>query len=267
MKLCIIGLGKMGSALLQGMLEAGVFQAKDITGCDLRVAEEESSQDFSGIRTTKNNCMGAEDADIILLAVKPQVINGVLEEIKESVQNKLIISIAAGININRIESYLPSSCRIVRVMPNTPILVKEGISAIAPNTGVTEEDLQIVRDIFGGVGKIVEVEEKLMDAVTGLSGSGPAYIYIIIEALADGGVLMGLPRELSLKLAAQTVLGSARMVLETGKHPGELKDMVTSPAGTTIQGLKVLEDNALRGIILNAVKEAAERSRELNEID
>jgi len=173
MKLCIIGLGKMGSALLQGMLEAGVFQVQDITGCDLRVAEEESSQDFSGIRTTKNNCLGAEGADIVLLAVKPQVINGVLEEIRESVQNKLIISIAAGININ------------VRVMPNTPLLVKEGISAITPDTGVTEEDLQIVRDIFSGVGEIVEIEEKLMDAVTGLSGSGPAYIYIIIEALAS----------------------------------------------------------------------------------
>lgn len=266
MKLCVIGLGKIGSALVQGMLQAGIYQAEEIIGCDINVTVKESNEAYGGIQTTTDNCQGAEQSEVVLLAVKPQVINKVLVEIKDVVKDKLVVSVAAGISIDHLESFLPSSCRVVRVMPNTPILVKEGISAIASNKTATKEDVEMVKEMFSGVGEVVEVEEELMDAVTGLSGSGPAYVYMIIEALADGGVLTGISRELALKLAAQTVLGSAKMVLETGKHPGELKDMVTSPGGTSIRGVEVLESHGLRGVIIDAVKKATERSKELNNI-
>ncbi len=265
MKLCVIGLGKMGSALVSSILNSGIYKAEEIIGCDINVESEESNQNFGGILTTNDNVMGTEEADIILLSVKPQVIDDVLDEIKGAVVDKLVISIAAGISNFYINSILPTSSRVVRVMPNTPALVKEGISAIAPGDNVTEEDIRLVKDIFEAVGEVIQIDEKLMNAVTGLSGSGPAYIYMIIEALADGGVRMGISRELSLKLAAQTVLGSAKVVLKTGKHPGELKDMVTSPGGTAIQGVETLEMHGLRGVLIDAVKKATARSKELSE--
>jgi len=159
---------------------------------------------------------------------------------------------------------LPSSAKIIRAMPNTPILVGEGVIAISRNKNVSDEEISMVKNLLESVGRVYLVEEDMMDVITALSGSGPAYVYIIIEALADGGVLMGLPRDLSLEFAARTVLGSAKMVLESNKHPGELKDMVTSPGGTAIRGIEVLENRGIRGIIMNAVKEAANRSQEIN---
>ena len=260
----VIGLGKIGSALIQGLLDAGIYQAEEIIGCDIQANELARNELYFGIKTTADHLKGVKEADVILLAVKPQVIDKVLKRIKTEVADKLIISIAAGVSNSHLAARLPESCRIVRVMPNTPVLVKEGMSVIAPGPSVTKRDLAIVKQLFSGVGKVMEIEEELMDAVTGLSGSGPAYIYLIIDALADGGVLTGLSREVSVKLVAQTVLGSAKMLLETGKHPGELKDMVTSPGGTSIRGIEVLESHGLRGKLIDAVKEATARSRQLN---
>lgn len=264
MKLAIIGLGKMGTALLKGILDSKIYEAEEIIGSDIAVEEESSNNKYGGIKTTNNNITGVKSADTILLAVKPQVMRGVLADVAEYTAGKLIISIAAGLSIDNLSKHLSSGCRIVRLMPNTPALVNAGITAVSAGDSVTTEDLNEVKKILKGIGEVVEVEEKLMDAVTGLSGSGPAYIYMIIEALSDGGVLMGLDRNTAIKLAAQTVLGSAKMVLETGKHPGELKDMVTSPAGTTIRAIEVLENGGLRGNLIDAVKASTERSIELN---
>ncbi len=253
----------MGNTLLQGILEQGTFSADDIVGCDLKVENKEKNPEYKGITTIKDNKKGAIDADIIILAVKPKVIEDVLMEIKPVIQNKLIISIAAGITRQKIKKVIENKAEVVRVMPNTPALVKKGISALSFGENINDKDKKTVNEIFKAAGEIVEVEEDLMDAVTGLSGSGPAFIYMIIEALADGGVYQGLDREVALKLAAGTVLGAAGMVLETDKHPAELKDMVTSPGGTTITGVKSLEDDGLRGILIKAVEAASEKSRQL----
>ncbi len=266
MKLCIIGLGEMGTTLVNSILNTDLFKPEEIIGCDINVENLESNLSYGGILTCNNNYYGAKEADNILISVKPQIINKILNEIKGAVREKLIISIAAGISTSYIKEILPQSSRVVRVMPNTPALVKEGISAVSPgkNTGVN--DIDFVKNIFNSVGEVIQIEEGLMDAVTGLSGSGPAYLYMIIEALADGGVRAGISREISIKLAAQTVLGAAKMVLETGKHPGELKDMVTSPGGTAIQGIETLEMHGLRGILIDAVNKATARSKELSEL-
>lgn len=258
----VIGLGKMGSALIQGVLATEIFEVDKIIGCD--VEAKEMKFDCRMIKTITDNKKGVELAEIVLLAVKPQIIHQVLQEIKSVIAGKLVVSVAAGVTIDYLESELPSSCRIVRAMPNIPILVNAGISAITPGKRATKEDVEIVKNILGGVGETIVVKEELMNAVTGLSGSGPAYISLMIEALADGGVLTGLSRELSLRLAAQTMIGTAKMIIETGIHPGELKDMVASPGGTTIKGIEVLEQHGLRGILIEAVKKATEQAKELN---
>jgi pyrroline-5-carboxylate reductase len=212
----------------------------------------------------KGNSEAAREANIIILCVKPQVVERVLVEIAPVVDDtKLVISIAAGIVISRIEKALKDGSRVVRVMPNTPALVLAGAAALAGGKNATSGDLALTQSIFNSVGRAVIVEEKLMDAVTGLSGSGPAYVFMIIDALSDAGVKAGLPRQLALELAAQTVYGAARMVLETKEHPGKLRDMVTSPGGTTIEGLHALEKGKLRATLMNAVEAATARSREL----
>ncbi len=264
MKLCVIGLGQMGTTIIQGIRAENIFAGEDIVGCDPR-AEEIDSQKLGEISIIEDNRVGVKKADIILIAVKPQILMKVLDEIKDLLEDKLLISIAAGVKIDRISTSLPSSVRKVRVMPNTPALIKSGVSALSFGDNCNEEDHRLVQKIFRGIGETVEIEEKLMDAVTGLSGSGPAYVYTIIEALSDGGVLKGLPRKQARRLAAATVLGAARMVLETDKHPAQLKDMVTSPAGTTIAGLEELEKGALRSTLISAVSRAADRSAELGE--
>lgn len=263
-KLAIIGLGKMGTSLLEGIIESGSYSADKIIVSDIKLDNDKLEGKYQGIKMTTDNKEAVKGVDVVLLAVKPQVMAAVLDNIKYSLANKLLITIAAGLSLASYQKTVPDSCRIIRVMPNTPSLVKEGISAFTASENASKEDLKQVKSLLKGVGEVVEVKEELMDAVTGLSGSGPAYIYMVIEALADGGVLMGLPRELSQKLAAQTVLGAARMVMETGQHPGELKDMVTSPGGTTIRAVEVLEEKGLRGSMIQAVKAAAERSKELN---
>lgn len=267
MELCVIGLGKIGTALIQGILNSGLYSQEEIIGSDIKVENTDINEEYFNIKTTNNNVEGVQKADAVLLAIKPQVMDHVLEEISEAVKGKLIISIAAGISNSHLKEKLPLDVRTIRVMPNTPVLVKSGISAVAPGRNATDSDVKLVENILDGVGEVVEVKEHLMDAITGLSGSGPAFIYIMIEALADGGVLAGISREMAIQLTAQTMLGSAKMVLETQNHPGLLKDMVTSPAGTSIRGIEVLEKHGIRGILIDAVKEAALRSKELNSID
>ncbi|MCF8008794.1 MAG: pyrroline-5-carboxylate reductase [Halanaerobiales bacterium] len=266
MKLCIIGLGKIGTAMVHGILNSKLYSKEEIIGCDINVKNLKDNKKYENIETINDNVDGAKRADAILLAVKPQVIDHVLEEVSEAVKGKLVISIAAGISNSHLKEKLPLDVRTIRVMPNTPILVKAGISAVAAGRNATQDDIKLVYKIFSGVGQVVKVDEKLMDAITGLSGSGPAFIYIMIEALADGGVLTGISRELAIKLTAQTMLGSAKMVLETKNHPGLLKDMVPSPGGTSIRGIEVLEKHGIRGILIDAVKEATLRSKELNTI-
>jgi pyrroline-5-carboxylate reductase len=263
-KLCVIGLGKMGSTLVKGLIQTKTLKREQIIGTDLFEYDSERNSNYCDIKTISDNAKAVKESDIVLLAVKPQVIDKVLEEISPFCEDKIVISIAAGVSLRHLDKALPTSSKIIRAMPNTPILVGEGVIAISKKKNVHENDLRTVKEILESVGKVYLVEEDIMDAITALSGSGPAYVYMMIEALSDGGVLMGLPRELSTEFAARTLLGAARMVLETGKHPGELKDMVTSPGGTAIKGIEVLESHGLRGILMDAVKEATIRSKELN---
>jgi len=201
---------------------------------------------------------------VIILAVKPQIMGAVLKEIASAVDDgKLLISIAAGVATKKLREHLGKAARLIRVMPNTPALVLEGVTAIARADGLKPGDLEVAQELFGAVGRVVVLDESALDAVTGLSGSGPAYIAVAIEALADGGVKMGLDRATATLLAAQTVLGSARLILETGVHPGQLKDMVSSPGGTTIAGIAALEDGGFRRALIQAVERATLRSREL----
>jgi pyrroline-5-carboxylate reductase len=263
-KLAIIGGGNMAEAILKGLLRAGLITPHAVIISDIVKDRLRYLQMTYDIKVTSDNQAAATQGNIIILAVKPQNILEVMEEIKPLVDgSKLLISIAAGISLDIIESNLLSGVRAIRVMPNAPALVLEGATAIAPGKQATSEDCEVVKQIFSAVGKTYMVKEELMDVVTGLSGSGPAYIFIIIEALADGGVKEGLPRDIALNLANQTVLGAAKMLWESGEHPGKLKDMIASPGGTTIAGLYQLELGGIRAALINAVSAATERSKEL----
>ncbi|TAL09275.1 MAG: pyrroline-5-carboxylate reductase [Nitrospirae bacterium] len=263
-KIVVIGAGNMGEALIAGMLAAGAAAPDDIHATDVVAGRLDQVKARYGVRVGTDNKAAASWSDIAILAVEPQVLDHVLDDLRSVLDGaKLILSVAAGYPIARIAARLASGARIVRCMPNTPSVARAGLSALAWGDRVTAEDEQSARAIFESVGRVVVVEERLMDAVTGLSGSGPAYVFLIIEALADGGVKMGLPREAALALAAQTVFGAAKMALETGEHPGRLKDRVTSPGGTTIAGLHALERGCLRASLMDAVEAATKRSREL----
>jgi len=263
-KIAFLGGGNMAEALIKGMLAAGVAQAGRILVSDVSNERLEHLHKTYGIIIDRSNKDAAAQADIILLCVKPQIIDVVLAKIEPVAdKEKLVISIAAGVTIGRIEKMLANKPRVVRAMPNTPALVLSGAAAIAAGSAASAEDMMTAQQIFGAVGRAVVVEEKLMDAVTGLSGSGPAYVFMIIEALTDAGVKAGIPRPLALELSAQTVYGAAKMVLETGEHPVRLRDMVTSPGGTTIEGLHMLEKGNLRATLMNAVEAATLRSKEL----
>jgi pyrroline-5-carboxylate reductase len=263
-KICFIGAGNMVEALIQGILAAGLFRRQEMLAADSVKDRLEYIREKYGIKVTGNNKSAVEWADLVVLAVKPQVMDLVLEDIRKAVDDsKILISIAAGIPISKIFDGLTKEAKVIRVMPNTPALVKEGASAIAPGRGILQPELALVRKIFESIGKAVVVDERLMDAVTGLSGSGPAYIFLVIEAMADGGVKMGLSRDVAQLLAAQTVLGAAKLVLETGEHPGRLKDMVASPAGTTMEGLHRLEAGGLRALFISAIEGATKRSQDL----
>ena len=258
----IIGIGNMGSALLKGVLREKTVDNERIIIYDTNKDLLDQCAGEFNVSKALNNTDLVQSSKYILLALKPQVIDKVLDEIGSKViEEQTIISIAAGISIEFIREYLKKSIGVIRVMPNTPALVGAGVSALAISENVHKQNLEYVKNLLKSVGVVVELEEKHIDAVTGLSGSGPAYIFIIIEALADGGGKMGLSRDVAIKLAAQTVLGSAKMVLETGNHPGVLKDMVTSPGGTTITALHELEKGKIRGILINAVEAATLKSK------
>jgi pyrroline-5-carboxylate reductase len=263
-KIAFLGGGNMAEALIKGLIAAGTAKPEQILATDIAPDRLEYLKKTYGIIIKTSNKDAVSQAGIVLLCVKPQVIDKVLQEIGPAADSsKLVISIAAGVTIARMEKLLAANARVIRVMPNTPALVLAGAAAVASGKNAGADDLALAQSIFNAVGRSVVVEEKLMDAVTGLSGSGPAYVFMIIDALSDAGVRAGLPRPLALELAAQTVYGSAKMVLETKEHPGKLRDMVTSPAGTTIEGLHALEKGKLRATLMNAVEAAAARSKEL----
>jgi len=259
-----LGAGNMGEAMIRGLLEAGRVDAGSIAAADPRAEHLGEIAKRYGIRAVAKNTDLVRESDVVILAVKPQIMSAVLREIAPAVDgSKLLISVAAGVSTAALRQHLSRPARLIRVMPNTPALVLEGATAIARAEGLEPGDLEAAQELFGAVGRVVVLDEDALDAVTGLSGSGPAYVAIVIEALADGGVKMGLDRATAMTLAAQTVLGSARLIRDTGMHPGQLKDMVASPGGTTIAGIAALEDGGARRTFINAVERATQRSREL----
>ena len=262
-KLGIIGCGKMGSALLKGAINAGAVDPANVSVFDQYAPAAESLAGATGATLAGSNAEVADRSDAILLCTKPNDLLSMLAEIADRSGGKLFISIAAGVPIDAIEGVIDASARVVRVMPNTPALIGRGASAVAPGPSASTEDIEFATSLLDAVGSVTHVPEKLLDTVTGLSGSGPAYVYTIIEALADGGVLKGLPRDKAIQLAAQTVAGAAAMVLELGEHPSVLRDQVTSPGGTTIAGLAALEAGGLRATLIDAVDAATRRSEEL----
>ena len=263
-KVAIIGGGKMGSILARGMITRKILSAQNITVTDIDPARLNDLRSSLKLKVTADNKKAVKDADIIILAVKPQNFPETLKDIRPvATKSKIFISIAAGITTNFIEKTLSKSPRVLRVMPNVAALAGEGAAAVARGHFAQKGDVQYAMAILNAVGLAVEVDEKLMDAVTGLSGSGPAYCFVMIEALADAGVQLGLARDLAEKLAAQTMLGSARLCLTGKQHPAQLKNMVTSPGGTTAAGLKVLEEGKIRATLMAAVEAAAKRAKEL----
>jgi pyrroline-5-carboxylate reductase len=263
-KIALIGAGNMAEALVAGMLKAGVAKAGQLYATDILPERRTHLQGRYQIKTGADNREAAAWGDVLILAVEPQILDEVIRLTAQSIKkDALIISVAAGYPIRSLAALLPPGTRIIRAMPNTPTSVGSGVTALALGPGVTQTDAETARAIFESVGTVATIEERLMDAVTGLSGSGPAYVYLIIEALADGGVKAGLPRQTAQLLAAQTVLGAARMVVESGEHPATLKDRVASPGGTTIAGLYQLEEGRLRATLINAVEAACRRSKEL----
>jgi pyrroline-5-carboxylate reductase len=263
--IAFLGGGAMAEALLRGLLRSGA-RAEKLTATGRRQERLDELSKAYGVRTLLDNQAAARDADVVVLSVKPQAMDGLLLQIASAINpSKLVLSLAAGVPIAAIERKLGAGTRIVRAMPNTPALVGAGACALARGAHATEADLAFALALFQSVGIAVVVEENLIDAVTGLSGSGPAYVFLVIEALSDAGVKVGLPRYTALKLAAQTVLGSAKLQIETNAHPGQLKDQVTSPGGTAIAGLHTLEAGGLRTTLINAVEAASRRARELGE--
>jgi pyrroline-5-carboxylate reductase len=264
MKIGFVGAGNMAEALMKGIISAGMALADDITASDVMPERRDFIAKTIGVGVTGDNVEVVRSSDIIVLAVKPNHVGPVLEELKPYLSSDhLLISIAAGVKIDVMERHLNWGVRVVRVMPNQPCLVGASASAFALGRSARKEDKETVQRVLESVGVAFALDEKLLDAVTGLSGSGPAYVYMFIEALADGGVLAGLPRDVATILAAQTVFGSAKTLLETRKHPGELKDMVASPAGTTIEGIRILEQYAIRAAFIDAVEAGALKSAEL----
>jgi pyrroline-5-carboxylate reductase len=266
-KIGMLGAGNMAGALIRGMLASKRVEPEQIRASDVRQERlDELGREF-GIITHTNNQELVSWANLVVLAVKPQVVDRVLDaKVCAFSPGTLVVSIAAGVPIRALEARLPDSVRVVRAMPNTAAIALAGATGIAPGSRATDADLELTRALFDATGRSVILDESLIDAVTGLSGSGPAYVMLMIEALADGGVKVGLHRDTALLLAAQTVFGSAKLLLDTGEHPGRLKDMVTSPGGTAIAGLHTLEIGGLRRTLIDAVESATRRAQELGEI-
>jgi len=267
-KITIIGTGNMGEALVGGLIVSQSSKPKNIICSDISQDKLDQVKSKFKVRTTTNNLKAVAEADIIIFAVKPQIMAATLVETAAKLDmSKLVISIAAGVPLAAMEACINKDLRLIRVMPNIAAFVKEAASAIAAGAHATKEDVGLAMEIFNSIGKCIFLKENyLMDAITGLSGSGPAYIFLIVDALADAGVKMGLSRQDSLFLAAQTIYGAAKLLIETQEHPGQLKDKVTSPGGTAIAGLATLESGGLRTTLINAVEAATHRSQELGDI-
>ena len=265
-KIGMIGVGNMGGAILRGMIASGYVAAEDVMAC---LHSEEKRQalaaEIPGLTCTTDAKKLAHECHMIVLAVKPQVLGTMLDEIKGEINDRALVSIAAGWTMDMLTNKVAgTTATLLRVMPNTPAMIGEGMIVFESGDSLTQSERAFAETLFGSVGEVISVEPKLMDAVTAVSGSGPAYVYLFIEALADGGVKAGLPRPIALKLAAQTVKGSAMMVSETGVHPGELKDRVCSPGGTTIDAVAVLEQKGFRGAVIAAVDACREKSERMS---
>ncbi|KAB2608359.1 pyrroline-5-carboxylate reductase-like [Pyrus ussuriensis x Pyrus communis] len=262
-KLGFIGAGKMAESIARGIVQSGVLPPNRIATFHPDASRRQAFESF-GVHLHSKNDDVVEESDVVIFSVKPQVVKDVVLQLRPLLsRKKLLVSIAAGVKLKDLQEWAGHS-RFIRVMPNTPSAVGAAASVLSLGGGATEQDGDLIAKVFGSIGKTWKADEKYFDAVTGLSGSGPAYIYLAIEALADGGVAAGLPRELALGLASQTVFGAASMACHTGKHPGQLKDDVTSPGGTTIAGIHELEKGGFRGILMNAVVAAAKRSQEFS---
>ncbi|KAK4485500.1 hypothetical protein RD792_008142 [Penstemon davidsonii] len=262
-KLGFIGAGKMAESIARGVVKSGLLPASNIRTAHLGLTRKTAFESF-GVKVFDHNDQVVEDSDVVIFSVKPQVVKNVVLQLRPRLSEKqLLVSVVAGVKLKDLQDWAGHS-RFIRVMPNTPAAVGVAASVISLGAAATKDDGELISKLFGSIGKVWTADEKLFDAVTGLSGSGPAYIYLAIEALADGGVAAGLPRELALGLASQTVLGAASMTANAGKHPGQLKDDVASPGGTTIAGIHELEKAGFRGILMNAVVAAAKRSKELS---
>ena len=266
LKLGFLGIGNMGGVILRGVLSAGYLGEEDIAVCRRnRRKLEEISDEFPGLTCTESAIELAEMCDVIILAVKPQYLGEIIEEIRGELNAKAVISIAAGWTVDQLSDALSGTgATWLRVMPNTPALVGEGMTAICDNTNFDQDDFEFAKGIFDAVGRTVVLPEKLFDGVIAISGSSPAYVFMMIEAMADAGVKEGLPRACAYEMAAQTLLGSALMVLQTGTHPGALKDAVCSPAGTTIEAVEALERKGFRAAIMDAMKVCADKSRSMS---
>jgi pyrroline-5-carboxylate reductase len=265
-KLALIGAGKLGEGLLSGMLGSQLLPAGRVVATVAHQPRADYIAEKYGVKAHTDNRQAVSGADLVLICLKPQQVKGFLHEVKRELKkDALIISAAASVTTALIERELGHPARVVRAMPNTPCLIRHGMTALARGKHATDQDIDLAQTIFGSMGRTVVVDEKHMDAITGLSASGPAYVYLIIESLAEGGVKLGLPRELSTELSAQTLLGASALVLQTGEHPAKLKDVVTTPAGCTIDGLLELEEGGLRVTLIKAVVRAAQRARQLVE--
>lgn len=265
-KLVVLGCGKLGETLIKGLIEAGVIEVTNVTVTAGHQQRLDQMHERFGVAGTLSNRMAAEAADIIILAVKPQTVPRVVVEISDVLRaSQVLISVAASVSTAFIEKHLAAPVPVIRAMPNTPSLLRKGMTGIAPGSNAESEHVALAKFIFDAVGRTVVADEKHMDAITGLSASGPAFIYIIIESLAEAGVKVGLPRDVATELAAQTVVGAGSMVLETAEHPAKLKDMVTTPAGCTIDGILELEEGGLRVTLIKAVVKATQRAKELLE--
>lgn len=263
-KIGFIGCGNLGKAMVEGIYQSGLFTSDCIYVADPYSKNLSELYNLYQIQVSQNTISILEHLDIVILAVKPNMIDQVLNDIKDSLkQDTIVVSVAAGVTLSHLSFKLGENRKLVRTMPNTPAMVGEAMTAVCFNERLTEEEKEEIIDIFSCFGKAEIVDEKCLDAVTAVSGSGPAYIYLVIEAMADGGVLEGLERDVATKFAAQTVLGAAKMVLDSGMHIGQLKDMLSTPGGTTIEGLAVLEAKAVRSAFIEAERKAAEKSRKL----
>lgn len=264
MKIGFIGLGNMAKAMIGGMLEKGIVSPEDISGSARTQETLDAVQKEYGIETRASNVATAVEADILILAVKPQFLQGVIAQIRDAVQpDTLVVSIAAGKTLDWLEKAFGRRMKLVRCMPNTPALVGEGCTGVCVNDAVSEEEIRCSLRLMESFGKASLVEERLMDAVGAVSGSSPAYVFLFIEAMADAAVAAGMPRSQAYEFAAQAVYGSAKLMLETGRHPGELKDMVCSPGGTTIEGVRILEERGFRGAVMDALYAAVEKARRM----